>query len=110
MDRTPEVPHDYFATELIAAQKASNKRMFIIIVSLVLALVCVVAGFLWYLNQYDFTSYDSSTTNASGVYAVVDSDGNILASDLTKDDITFIMEAIAYGEDNKDPYTSPEED
>lgn len=96
---------DYLALELLSELKASNTRQSGVIKALILSLVgavaailLVVAGFLWYLNQYDFTSTETTTTHASGVYTLVDSEGNIIASDVPAEEIYNVMEDIAYGD------------
>ena len=80
--------------------KAENERksklvkgLVKVICGSVIAILALVAGFLLYLNQYDYADID--TTNATGVYAVVDSSGNVIASDLTSDEINQILEVIA---------------
>ena len=97
---------DYLAVELLSELKASNARQSGVIKALILSLVgavvailVVVAGFLLYLNQYDFTSTETITTNASGVYTLVDSEGNVIASDVPAEEIYDVMEGIAYGND-----------
>lgn len=100
-----EQSQDYLATELLSELKAENSRkekhvrgltkaiIAVVVVSL-LAVISTVAGFLWYLNQYDFTSEQT----VSGVYALVDSEGNVVASDFSSEELTQIMEVIANGE------------
>lgn len=44
------------------------------------------------MNQYDFTG--TSSQIATGVYAVVDSDGNIIANDLAPEDIQHCLEVL----------------
>lgn len=94
---------DFLATELLHELKLENERkdrqlgnLHKILVSIVVGALCailmVVGGFIWYLNQYDFES--TSTQLATGVYAVVDSDGNVIANDLTPEDIQHCLEVI----------------
>lgn len=55
-------------------------------------IVLIVAGFIIYLSQ---KSDDTITTiDATGVYNLVDSEGNVIATDLTSDDIKKIMEIL----------------
>ena len=60
-------------------------------------MLLVVGVFLWYLNQYDFVSESTITTttnnDSTGVYSLIDSEGNVVASDLTDDEINKLMEA-----------------
>lgn len=111
---------DFFATELLRELKAENirkdnllhkkeKHMFIERIVWVITIILLVAGFIWYLNQYDFTSTSESYMDysAEGVYALVDSEGNCISSDLTYEEATELMEAIndgngTSGENDKD--------
>ena len=55
-------------------------------------IILIVAGFIIYLSQ---KSDDTITTiDATGVYNLVDSEGNVIATDLTSDDIKKIMEIL----------------
>lgn len=36
----------------------SNQRMFIALITVIALWFATIFGFVWYLNQYDFTSYD----------------------------------------------------
>ena len=51
------VPYIVFEAEL-ARQERHIKRMWIAVLALVVALVLSVGCFVWYLNQYDFESYE----------------------------------------------------
>lgn len=64
--------------------------------SLVLAIGLFV--FLWL--QYDYTS----SVDVSGVYALVDSQGNAIASDLSPDDVIRIMEVLNDGANTESPH------
>lgn len=98
---------DFIATELLKELKESNarkdamivqqnKNLVRVICGFLCVIVMIVAGFLWYLNQYDFTSTTTTTNSAEGVYAIVDSEGNVITSDLTPEDLERIL--IAHGE------------
>lgn len=76
---------DFIVTGLLSELKAENIRKDVVIRGLikvicgvVAAVLVVVAGFLLYLNQYDFGS--TTTTTATGVYTLVDSQGNVVAT------------------------------
>lgn len=58
------------------------KALTISVVAGVLGVLLTIAGFLWYLNQYDFTSTETSSIEASGIYTLVGDDGNIIAQDV----------------------------
>jgi len=62
------------------------------------SVIAIVAGFLLYLNQYDFTA----TVEQTGVYTLMDSQGNVISSDLTPEDIIKIEEILESGKDQGD--------
>lgn len=104
---------DFIASELLKELKEGNARkdeqiqslhrmVVAIILSAMLLVLATIGGFLWYLNQYDFVSTDSITYDASGVYAIVDSDGNVISQDFTSDEITTMLEALNNGQSNGD--------
>ena len=105
MDITPG--HDFIVSELLSELKAENERkerqihrlnttLAITIAVAMLSVLLVVAGFLWYLNQYDFsaTTTETVTNTAEGVYAIIDSDGNVVGTDLTADEIQGLLEGV----------------
>ena len=117
MDITPG--HDFIVSELLSELKTENGRKDKQIQSLHRAIatvtavalctvLLVVAGFLWYLNQYDFsateTMTETITNTAEGVYAIIDSEGNVISSDLTAEEIQTLMEeVIVDGDGENDP-------
>lgn len=103
MDAMEQGP-DFVVSALISELKAENDRkshtihaLMKIIYSCLVAMLLVVGGFLWYLNQYDFVSESTVTTtttnDSTGIYSLIDSEGNVIASDLTADEISKLMEA-----------------
>lgn len=111
---TPET--DFIVSELLSELKAENERkekqihrlsrtLIVSVVSALAAVLLVVAGFLWYLNQYDFssTTTENVMNTAEGVYAIVDSEGNVIGSDFTADEIqSFLEEVVTNGESDED--------
>ena len=106
----PEHENDFLASEIFSELKAANERAheqllrerkYNLIEKLVFAfvIVAVVTGFLFYLYQYDFVSYETHT--AEGVYAIVDSDGNVVAADLTEDQLQQLIGG-SYGDSESD--------
>ena len=80
---------DFIVSELLSELKAENSRKDNQIQGLhkvitasaaiaICAILLVVAGFLWYLNQYDFSATTTETVTAEGVYAIVDSEATLL--------------------------------
>jgi hypothetical protein len=105
----PEAPigADFIVSELLSELKAENSRkehqihrlnktLVATILAALVSIMLVVAGFLWYLNQYDFsaTTTESITNSAEGVYAIVDSNGNVISSDLTAEEIESLLEGV----------------
>lgn len=91
--------NDFIVTALLSELKEENERKSRIIHALVkvvcggiVAVMLTVGGFLWYLNQYDFSSKETTTYTSTGVYSLVDSEGNVIASDLTPEEIEQLME------------------
>ena len=105
MDITPG--YDFIVSELLSELKAENERkerqihrlnttLAITIAVAMLSVLLVVAGFLWYLNQYDFsaTTTETITNTAEGVYAIIDSDGNVVGTDFTAEEIQGLLEGV----------------
>lgn len=96
---------DFIVSELLSELKAENSRKDKQIQSLhrviatitavaLCAILLVVAGFLWYLNQYDFSATTTEMVTAEGVYAIVDSEGNVIGSDFTAEEIQGLLEEV----------------
>lgn len=96
---------DFIVSELLSELKAENSRKDKQVKGLhkvvagttaiaLCAIMLVVAGFLWYLNQYDFSATTNETVNAKGVYAIVDSEGNVIGSDFTAEEIQGLLEGV----------------
>lgn len=51
------------------------------VLGLIIGWVLTIGGFIFYLNQYDFTA--TTSYEAAGVYALIDSEGNMIAQDVT---------------------------
>lgn len=66
-----------------------------IVFGFIILIISIIGCFLYYINQYDSGSYQS--VDATGVYNLVDSDGNVIATDLTAKDIQKMMEIINNG-------------
>lgn len=57
-----------------------------------ITIILIVAGFILYLLKQPNDTI--STVDATGVYNLVDSEGNVIATDLTPEDINKLMEII----------------
>lgn len=91
--------NDFIVTALLSELKEENERKSRIIHALVkvicgciVAVMLTVGGFLWYLHQYDFSTEETTTYTSTGVYSLIDSEGNVIANDLTPEEIEQLME------------------
>lgn len=92
---------DFIVSELLSELKEENERKsklliqkektvkFLVAVFLVV-IMAIIGVFIWYLNQYDFTSEQT----VSGVYTLVDSDGNVVAQDISPEDYERFLEKV----------------
>ena len=97
-DNVKEKEDRGLAMEMLGELKEQLKRCYRIILILIGVVVATVAGFLLYLYQYDF----ESTIEQNGVYTLIDSQGNVISSDITPDQIESIMEIINDGKYQND--------
>lgn len=72
-NKPESVPYIVFEAEM-ARQERHIKRLWIAVISAILACVLIVVGFLLYLNQYDFVSYDYAQ-DGKGVNIIGDWNG-----------------------------------
>lgn len=87
---------------ILERQGKTSDHIFVALIAVVIAwvfsVVLIVAGFLLYLNQYDYTS----TTEAIGIYTAVDNSGNVIANDVTTEEWKLFMEWLnGQGQSNK---------
>lgn len=80
---------DYIASDLIVELKAENERKD----SQIRGLHRLLAASLQ--CSTDGEAQDGAVLSGSGVYAVVDSDGNIIGQDLTPTEVQQLMEVVA---------------
>lgn len=97
-EKVTEKEEKGLAMEMLGELKGQSKRWFHAFLVMVLVEVLTIAGFIWYLYQYDFTS----TIEQAGVYTLIDSSGNVISSDITPDQIESILEIINDGKDQDD--------
>lgn len=84
------------AMELLGELKTQNKRLSMFVSGLIVLVGLIVGAFLLYLYQYDF----SGIIEQSGVYTLIDSDGNVISSDITQEQMEDILKII--NGENKD--------
>lgn len=119
-ETVPRQGQDFIVSELISELKSENARkdtqsrklmkaLYIVVVAAFCALLLTVGGFLLYLNQYDYSG--TTTSTATGFYALVDSEGNVISSDLSSSEITDILKEVEHGniESGKNPNPNEEE-
>ena len=75
----------------------SNRLLRWLCVAWAISVVIIVGLFVWLWNQYDY----SSSTELSGVYNLVDSEGNVISADLSPDDVCYILEELNNGKDQE---------
>ena len=64
------------ATEILAELKVQNKRIMRVVYVLLLLIGLIVSGFLLYLYQYDFSTYEINSQDG-GNASFIGKDGNI---------------------------------
>lgn len=76
----------------------SDRRLYRLCICWAISLVAFVLAFAWLWNQYT----NKSRTELTGVYCLVDSQGNVVTSDLAPDDVIRILEELndGKGEEN----------
>lgn len=104
-----EQNEDFIVSALLSELKSENTRkdktikaLLRVICGCVASLIVVIGGFLWYLNQYDFCSTETTTTTATGVYTLVDSEGNVIAQDISPEEIQEILDGTDNNDDDQD--------
>ena len=111
---------DFLATELLHELKLESERkdrqlgnlhkiLTGVIIGALCAILMIVGGFIWYLNQYDSEGTTTTTTSATDVYTVVDSEGNVIANDLTPEEIQSII-GVLHGNGQSGQNTNTQED
>lgn len=89
-----DVANELLQEMKLAAQR-SHKALITVAWLWFASVIAIVGGFLIYLYQYDFTA----TVEQTGVYTLMDSQGNVISSDLTPEDIIKIEEILERGKD-----------
>lgn len=76
-----------------------NRLLRWLCVAWAISVIIITGMFVWLWNQYDY----ESSNELSGVYNLVDSQGNVVSADLDSDDVIRILEELNNGKDQKDP-------
>jgi len=79
----------------------ADRRLWRLCMCWAASVIVIVCAFVWLWNQYDY----ESTTELSGVYNLVDSEGNVVSSDLSPDDVIRILQELdnGKGQENQNP-------
>lgn len=64
------------AMELLEELKRQNKRLIVALFVVITLWAATIGGFMWYLNQYDFVSYDVNSQDG-GNANFIGNDGDI---------------------------------
>ncbi len=76
---THETKTDSFAMELLKGYSAQAKRWFIACMVILSMWLATIGGFVWYLYQYDFESYEMIVEqDGEGVNNYIGENGDIL--------------------------------
>ena len=89
---TLDIANELLQEMKLAAQRA-HKALITVALLWFVSVIAIVAGFLIYLYQYDFTA----TVEQTGVYTLMDSQGDVLSTDLSAEDIIKIEEILENG-------------
>lgn len=76
-EKVPEQEEKGIAMELLGELKTQNKRLITVLFVVLSLWAATIGGFIWYLNQYDFSSY-SVESNDGGNANYIGNDGDIL--------------------------------
>lgn len=96
-DEAQTIPLALHETHMARADRRLRWTCLSLCICWAVSLIVTVVAFVWLWNQYDY----ESSTEYSGVYNIVDSEGNVLTSDLTPEDVIRIMEILnVKGEEN----------
>lgn len=102
-ENIPEQKEKGIAMEILGELKRQNERLMDVNKKLIhglyglVALVGLLVGaFLLYLWQYDF----SGNIEQTGIYTLVDSDGNVISSDITPEQMEDILKIINGKDEN----------
>lgn len=79
----------------------ADRRLWRLCMCWAASVIVIVCAFVWLWNQYDY----ESTAELSGVYNLVDSEGNVVSSDLSPDDVIRILQELdnGKGQENQNP-------
>lgn len=76
----------------------NNRLLRWLCVAWAVSVIAITGLFVWLWNQYDY----ESSNELSGVYNLVDSQGNVVSADLDPDDVIRILQELENGKNQKD--------
>ena len=68
---------DSFAMELLKGYSAQAKRWFVACLVILSMWLATIGGFVWYLYQYDFESYETTVDAENGTANYIGNNGDI---------------------------------
>lgn len=107
VDEISERMNDHsLAYEILQELKESGRRWQRAFFAMLILLALTIGGFLVYLGQYDYVS--TTTYEATGVYTLIDTYGNVISEDITPEMLEAAKElAQIYGEHKDNQNTNP---
>ena len=87
---TEKVEERSLAMEILVELRTNCKRWFAAFMIVLFLWAATIIGFLWYQSLWDYTT--TSTYEANGIYALIDSNGNILAQDVSQEQLDAFAE------------------
>lgn len=88
------IPLAYHENCMTREKREKKYAILGLIIGWAVSVIAAVGIFTYLWLQYDYVS----DVDAKGVYVLTDSSGNVLASDLTPDDVIRIMEELTDGD------------
>ena len=89
-DEAQTIPLALHETHMARADRRLRWTCLSLCICWAVSLIATVIAFVWLWNQYDY----ESSTELSGVYNLVDSEGNVISSDLTPEDVIRIVDTL----------------
>ncbi len=93
-DGVATVPLAYHETCMTREKREKKYAVIGLIIGWAVSLIAAVGIFSYMWLQYDYTT----DIDAKGVYVLTDSQGNVIATDLTPEDVIQLMEGMTDGE------------
>lgn len=63
-----QMEQESFAMTMLKTYANTLKKVIAVLVIVIMCWLATIGGFVWYLNQYDYASYEVSTENGGNAY------------------------------------------